>query len=329
MGRISDLLPAIYYDKQNDLIRFTDCLDLEVKQLEQKVREITDLINVDKCPEDKLPYLAALTNCPLMGRDPSLWRRQIKNWPYLLKIKGTALSLEVFLNSIDVDEHKLYTFFRDTEGNLVEYKPPGEPFEKDGIWYNIRTHYFDLDIIYNDEHYLTWSEWHDDFLRNISFRLTRAKPFHSELRKLNVILTRKEELHLIVGAGVVSGVHHKINIDQKTHAESNSDLSVGASAFTGVYHVVDINQKTHSEAKSNIQVGADIFAGVQHAINIKQATQAKTRLKVIAGGNVIQSAHYVIGLKQPDTQHIKQNIFNGGGVLSGTVWRNGFNQRRP
>ena len=296
MGRISDVIPALYYDKHNDLIRFTDCLDVEIKELEQKIKDITALIDVDRCPEDKLPYLAALTNCPLMGRDPTLWRRQIKNWPYLLKIKGTALSLEVFMNSIDVDEHKLYTFFRDAEGNLTETKPPGDPFKKDGLWYNIRTHYFDLDVIYHDDHYLTWQEWHDDFLRNMSFWLTRAKPFHSELRKLNVILEREEKLHLTVGTIIIPGVYHHISIAQKTYANTVNSLGVGIGFFVGANHKVNFVPKTHSETIANINVGIEASQGTQHSIipNWKQQSLALSALTNEFG--VSQGTHYKIGL---------------------------------
>ena len=52
MGRISDIIPQLYYANNNDLIRFIDCLDAEFKELELKVKGITDLINIDKCPED-------------------------------------------------------------------------------------------------------------------------------------------------------------------------------------------------------------------------------------------------------------------------------------
>ena len=284
MGRISDVIPPIYYDKQNDLIRYTDCLDVEVKELERKIKGITDLINVDKCPEEKLPYLAAITNCPLMGNAPALWRRQIKNWPYLLKIKGTALSLELFLDSIDVDEHKIYTFFRDAEGNLVEDKPDGTPFkDSSGIWYNVRTHYFDLDIIYGNEHYLTWSEWHDDFLRSMNIWLTRAKPFHSELRNLRVILQRNSQIELAVGTGTFQGTHHNIDIVQAKQSNAGLNISVGTGTFQTTHHDIAIIQGTHSSSDFGINVGSAIIQGSHHDIDMVQGNSAHSSLDVSIG----------------------------------------------
>ena len=299
MGRISDIIPPIYYDKQNDLIRFTDCLDVEVKELERKIKGITDLVNIDKCPDDKLPYLAALTNCPLMGKEPALWRRQILNWPYILRIKGTALSLEVFLNSIDVDEHKLYTFFRDAEGNLVEDKPEGAPFmDSSGLWYNIRTHYFDLDIIYGNEHYLTWNEWHDDFLRSMNFWLTRAKPFHSELRKLNVILRREQELHLFVGTATVQGTKHDIAFVPKTQSTGNMPLSVGTGTLQSQKHDISMFQHTQGDAGLNVFAGTATVQGTRHDIAFVPKTQGKGVLHLFVGTGTLQSQRHSIAIVQ-------------------------------
>ena len=267
MGRISDIIPPLYYDAENDLIRYTDCLDVEIAELESKIKGITDLINVDKCPDDKLPYLAAMTNCPLMGDDASLWRKQIKNWPYLLKIKGTALSLEVFLNTIDVDEHKIYTFFRDADGNLVENKPDGEPFKKDdGLWYNIRTHYFDLDIIYNEGHFLSWREWHDDFLRNINIWMTRFKPFHSELRRMNVFLEREDELHLTIGTLGSEGIYHDIDFEYNTAAEDINEISVASIVNQGITHEIKHEYNSNASDKNFVTTGNILFTGIYHEI---------------------------------------------------------------
>ena len=340
MGRISDIIPPIYYDKQNDLIRYTDCLDVEVKELERQIRGITDLINVDKCPEDKLPYLAAITNCPLMGNDPALWRRQIKNWPYLLKIKGTALSLELFLDSIDVDEHKIYTFFRDAEGNLVEDKPEGAPFQdSSGLWHNVRTHYFDLDIIYEDEHYLTWTEWHQDFLRSMNIWLTRAKPFHSELRTLKVILERKEELHLFVGTAIVQGLHHELPFVPETHStdtqalifgaaigqmhqhdipivlssqdDTGLDIAAGTAIVQGKYHELCFVPETQSADNQPLTFGAAIGQRISHTVPIEQTTSSEGTSAIGTGTAIIQGIHHDIGIKQSANTQADAPLYAG------------------
>ena len=152
MGRISDVLPPLYHGGKNDVTKFTDALDAEIEPIERKIRGIPELIDVDMCPDDKLPYLAALTNCPLAGEDAIIQRRQLRNWPYLLKIKGTARSFEVYLNSIGALAHRIPTYFRDAEGNYVEEKPEGEPFlGEDGLWRNSRTHYFGLEVVWENE----------------------------------------------------------------------------------------------------------------------------------------------------------------------------------
>ena len=204
MGRISDIIPSLYYRKPNDLIKFVNALDVEVDLLEKQVAGITDLINVDKCPDDKLVYLAALTNCPLIGNDPVLWRRQIKNWPYLLKIKGTELSLDIFLNSIGVTvPHEVHTFFRDEAGNLAENKSDR---------FSIRTHMFDLDITWEDKRYISWYEWDKDFIEKFKIWMERVKPFHAELRKLTSFIPDKEQINLFAGMAQGLGGYKIINL---------------------------------------------------------------------------------------------------------------------
>ena len=187
MGRISDIIPGLYYGGNNDLIRFTDALDVEVSSLEKQVRGITDLINVDKCPDEKLPYLAALTNCPLIGDDPVFWRKQIKNWPYILKLKGTERSLELVLDSIGAQSWAIKTFFRDAGGGYVTDKPKGTPFQDNsGLWHNIRTHYFGVEFTLSKDFVERQNyRWNvDDVKKKLNFWFERGKPYHAELLSL-------------------------------------------------------------------------------------------------------------------------------------------------
>ena len=184
MGRITDLLPALYHGGDNDITRFTDILDFEVKELERYTRGITDLINIDKCPNDKLPYLAAFINCPLIGDDPVFWRKQIRNWPYILRLKGTQRSLELVLDSIDIEDSKIKTFFRDERGKYVTDKPDGEPFiDRNGLWRNIRTHYFGIDLTLSKYFVEARNfDWEDSEIKEkLQFWFERGKPYHSEL----------------------------------------------------------------------------------------------------------------------------------------------------
>ena len=189
MGRISDLTPALYHKEENKLLPFVEILEAETAFLEGKVKSLPDLIDVDRCPEEYLPYLAALTNCRLIGGDPRLWRRQIRNWPRLLKIKGTEKSLAVFLQSIGVQEYTLHTWFRDASGNLTEEKPDGPPFfnSASGQWHNARTHYFSVDMVLDEDVVSLDSYSQEDLLAKIWPWMERIKPFHAELLNLSVI----------------------------------------------------------------------------------------------------------------------------------------------
>ena len=189
MGRIADVIPALYHGENNQLIPFVEALDAEVKALEHKVRSVTDLINIDRCPDDRLPYLAALTNCPLIGSDPVFWRRQLRNWPYILKLKGTERSLELVLYSIGADSWAIKTFFRDAAGGYVTAKPAGKPFrDRDGLWYNIRTHYFGVEFTMSKA-FVEGQDYNWDVQEvedRLRFWFEHGKPYHAEL--LNMII---------------------------------------------------------------------------------------------------------------------------------------------
>ena len=243
MGRISDIIPSLYYRKPNDLIKFVNALDVEVNSLEKQVAGITDLINVDKCPDDKLVYLAALINCPLIGNDPVLWRRQIKNWPYLLKMKGTELSLDIFLNSIGATVHNVSTFFRDGAGNLTENKPEG---------FAVRTHMFDLDITWENKRFVSWYEWDKDFAEKIKIWIERVKPFHAELRKLTSIIPNQELLNLY--AGIAQGLSGKciIKLDRPEPPKENKFFIAPTQGLSG-NRIINISQPDGD--KNNIYYG--------------------------------------------------------------------------
>ncbi|MBR0204322.1 MAG: hypothetical protein IJQ56_08160 [Synergistaceae bacterium] len=295
--RISQIIPSIYYHEENDLIRFVKALDVEVDILERQIAGITDLINVDKCPDDKLIYLAALTNCPLVGNDPAIWRKQIKNWPYILKMKGTERSLDLYLNSIEIDQHKIYTFFRDAEGNLVEDKPDGEPFEgDDGLWYNIRTHYFDLDIIYGEDHALTWTEWHKDFLKKIDIWLTRGKPFHAELRNLRVYIDRKTDQNIYHGAIIGQSVNHDIALILNNESDTSQDIAVATTPITGINHDLGLFIPVRQDEDLRIYSAAGVFQGITHSLGILTQTQSQTMTELITGCVISCGAEFNISM---------------------------------
>ena len=258
MGRIADIIPSLYYQKPNDLIKFVNALDYEVDFLEKQIAGITDLINVDRCPDDKLVYLAALTNCPLIGSDSALWRRQIKNWPYLLKMKGTELSLDIFLNSIGATVHNVHTFFRDEAGNLAENK--SEDFA-------IRSHMFDLDITWENKRFVNWYEWDNDFASKIKIWIERVKPFHAELRKLTSIIPVQEQKNLY--AGIASGVsgNRIIKLDRPEAPKGNKFFIAFARGLSGS-SIINISRPDGDKNKIYCGIGTVKFRAISLGVDL-------------------------------------------------------------
>lgn len=258
MGRIADIIPSLYYQKPNDLIKFVNALDYEVDFLEKQIAGITDLINVDRCPDDKLVYLAALTNCPLIGSDSALWRRQIKNWSYLLKMKGTELSLDIFLNSIGATVHNVHTFFRDEAGNLAENK--SEDFA-------IRSHMFDLDITWENKRFVNWYEWDNDFASKIKIWIERVKPFHAELRKLTSIIPVQEQKNLY--AGIASGVsgNRIIKLDRPEAPKGNKFFIAFAGGLSGS-SIINISRPDGDKNKIYCGIGTVKFRAISLGVDL-------------------------------------------------------------
>ena len=221
MGRILDLLPELYRQDGNELVGFLEQFEPEIVNLEQKIETITALIDVDRCPEEYLPYLAALTNAPLIGDNPRLWRRQIRNWPWLLKLKGTEKSLALFLNSVGAQSYTLFTWFRDAEGNFVEHKPDGDPFyhEESSLWRNIRTHYFSVDMIIENSliEYQIWDP--NEIKSRILPWFEKAKPFHAELLRFTVNPPDVEiAMHpLYLGIATTRSGSHRIGLTRPSY----------------------------------------------------------------------------------------------------------------
>ncbi|MDR0648280.1 MAG: hypothetical protein LBF92_02955 [Synergistaceae bacterium] len=215
MGRILDLIPPLYRSDGNELAEFLSKLEPEIDILEKKIKGLTDLIDVDRCPEESLPYLAALTNAPMLGDSPYLWRRQIRNWPWLLKYKGTEKSLALFLNSVGAEGYALHTWFRDADGNYVEEKPDGGPFfdEGTGLWRNIRTHYFSVDMVIEKRliEYQVWSP--GEIKERILSWFETAKPFHAELLKFTLKMPDEkiDAGPLYVGAAIAASAIQRVN----------------------------------------------------------------------------------------------------------------------
>jgi P2-related tail formation protein len=75
MGQVTDLIPFMYHSSKNELIGFVEQFEPEIERTQNKIKGISALSDIDRCPDEFLPYLAALTNCQLIGDDPRLWRR--------------------------------------------------------------------------------------------------------------------------------------------------------------------------------------------------------------------------------------------------------------
>ena len=197
MARTLDLMPSVYHDG-GDVEAFIQALDVELDDLEAAVGRFTELSDVDRCPVDSLPYLARTTGAPLLGNDPLLWRRQIRNWPYIVRLKGTLQGVQLHLLSLGVADYEVYTYWRNAEGEYVTENPEGEPFEDaEGKWRNYRTHYYGLKAMWDER----LSSVLEEALGGISKEkieraMAPAVPFHAELLRFSWGLVLADSLEI-------------------------------------------------------------------------------------------------------------------------------------
>lgn len=268
MTRISDFLPGLYLTEENELLPFLNALEYPINDIEKKISDLPMLTDVDRCPPEYLPYLASITNVPLIGDDPRLWRRQIRNWPWLLKIKGTSRSLEVFLDSIGAKMHRIPTYFRDADGSYTEVKPAGEPFlASDGLWRNIRTHYFDLEVTWESQHYMNWRAWNEEFISKVRLWLERAKPFHAELLRWVSILKHDSLLQLYHSVVMRKTGEKRIGLPELP--ARNARVHAGAAIKKYGHKRININHRTQIWACP--PAGAAILKGGTKTIGLSKA----------------------------------------------------------
>lgn len=198
--RLWNLIPDVYRYEGNELEPLVRSgFGSVLADLENRIKDMTRLIDVDRCPDKYLPYLAALTNVPLVGSNPISWRRQIRNWPWLLRFKGTKRSIEVFVDSLGFKDYEIRTWFRDANGGYVQRKPSGQPFFDpiDGLWKNIRTHYFSIIMmVSNDELKSLSSIWSDKLAEEFEKWFEFAKPYHAEILDLAIVGLSERMLQL-------------------------------------------------------------------------------------------------------------------------------------
>jgi hypothetical protein len=68
--------------------------------IDNDISRLQTLFDIDKCPDDYLPYLADLIGWRLFGYDANRWRLQLKSAAEIYKAKGTKRSVQLALDSI-------------------------------------------------------------------------------------------------------------------------------------------------------------------------------------------------------------------------------------
>jgi len=102
------------YESKGPLFKFLKALSYLQHDIDNEIAKLETLYDIDKCPEEYLPYLAQLLGWHLFGYDTNRWRLQLKNAVRIYKAKGTKRSLQLALDSIFSES------FMNLSGSILE-----------------------------------------------------------------------------------------------------------------------------------------------------------------------------------------------------------------
>jgi len=89
------------------------------------VSKLSNIYNIEKCPDNLLPYLADLIGWRLYGSSPTSWRRQIRGATSLYKQKGTKKGLHnaltTVLPTVGIQASSISEFYESYLPNLLYY----------------------------------------------------------------------------------------------------------------------------------------------------------------------------------------------------------------
>lgn len=102
------------YESKGPLFKFLKSLSYLQHDVDNEIAKLETLYDIDKCPDEYLPYLAQLLGWHLFGYDTNRWRLQLKNAVRIYKAKGTKRSLQLALDSIFSES------FMNLSGSILE-----------------------------------------------------------------------------------------------------------------------------------------------------------------------------------------------------------------
>jgi phage tail-like protein len=118
------------YESKGPLFKFLKALSYLQHDIDNEIAKLETLYDIDKCPEEYLPYLAQLLGWHLFGYDTNRWRLQLKNAVRIYKAKGTKRSLQLALDSIFSES------FMNLSGSILELH---ESYIPNLIYYSLAT----------------------------------------------------------------------------------------------------------------------------------------------------------------------------------------------
>jgi hypothetical protein len=101
-------------ESRGPLYKFLKAVSYLQHDVDNELAKLETLYDIDKCPDEYLPYLAEILGWHLFGYDPNRWRLQLRNAVSIYKAKGTKRSLQLAIDSIFSES------FMNLSGSILE-----------------------------------------------------------------------------------------------------------------------------------------------------------------------------------------------------------------
>ena len=80
--------------------RLLDAMSFSIYDVNSEIDNLGIIYDIDKCPEQYLPYIAQLIGWKLFGHNVDKWRAQLKNAVKIYKAKGTKKALQLAVDTV-------------------------------------------------------------------------------------------------------------------------------------------------------------------------------------------------------------------------------------
>lgn len=302
---LADISPPSLLNDKN-ILAIIAALDPQMQSVSRDVRETLIFSRIDELPESVIDLLAWQWHVDFYESAHSLdaKRAMVKSSISWHRKKGTRAAIVEALDMLG-----LVTRFTAWHELLDEGAQP---------------YTFEIDALITPEFWkrVDWTKPTQTIRRVVQ----ESKATRSWMSKLFVHIDDTAQQDIAIGAAVIPGIRHDIEIDQKTQSDTECNITVGIATLQSYSHNVAIEQHTHSATELEVIAGAVAVQGIHHESGIKQSTGSSAQLGLTIGTAMLQSPRHILSIDQQTHAECDLPLSVGVGLVQGVQHKAQLNQ---